>query len=170
MKIQLVQSEIEQAISNYIRETITVNEGMSITMELRATRGAEGFQADIDISRTADAPVATVKPVQTAPVARAATKTTTVGQPTSAPATKPAATPQAQPQRAAEPEEPEQLPNTEDAGAVADPEDQVENAQEAVITTDSETTTETGSAAEAPVEAAPRRSLFAGLKKPNNAA
>lgn len=170
MKIQLVQSEIEQAISNYIRETITVNEGMSITMELRATRGAEGFQADIDISRTADVPVAVTKPVQTAPVARAATKTTTVGQPTSAPATKPAATPQAQPQRAAEPEEPEQLPNAEDAGAVAGPQEQVESTQEAVTSADPEPAIEAGPTGEATADPAPRRSLFAGLKKPNNAA
>ena len=169
MKIQLVQSEIEQAISNYIRETITVNEGMSITMELRATRGAEGFQADIDISRTADVPVAVAKPVQAAPVARTATKTTTVGQSpaaaTPAPAKQPAAAPQPEPEAS-----PAASAGAEDAGAVADPEEQVENTQEAVTTTDPEPTTETGPTGEATADPAPRRSLFAGLKKPNNAA
>ena len=165
MKIQLVQSEIEQAISNYIRETITVNEGMSITMELRATRGAEGFQADIDISRTADAPVAVAKPVQAAPVARTATKAVTVGQPPAAATPAPAKQPTAAPQP-----EPEVTASTEDAGAVAEPEEQVEDAQEAVTAADPEPTTGSEPAAEAPVEAAPRRSLFAGLKKPNNAA
>jgi hypothetical protein len=49
MRITIVQSEIEEAIRNHILDQITVNEGMEIDIKLRATRGAEGYQADIDI-------------------------------------------------------------------------------------------------------------------------
>ncbi|QEP29862.1 hypothetical protein HYP99_gp064 [Sinorhizobium phage ort11] len=49
MQITIVQAEIEAAITNYITQQVSVNEGMDINIELRATRGAEGFQAIIDI-------------------------------------------------------------------------------------------------------------------------
>ncbi|QWY83516.1 holliday junction resolvase RusA-like protein [Rhizobium phage RHph_X2_28B] len=49
MQITIVQSEIEAAITAYIKSQITVNENMDVNIELRATRGAEGFQAVIDI-------------------------------------------------------------------------------------------------------------------------
>ncbi|QWY83752.1 holliday junction resolvase RusA-like protein [Rhizobium phage RHph_X3_15] len=49
MQITIVQSEIEAAITAYIKSQITVNENMDINIDLRATRGAEGFQAIIDI-------------------------------------------------------------------------------------------------------------------------
>lgn len=49
MQITLVQFEIEQAITNYILEQVTVKEGMQIKIDLSATRGAEGFKATIDI-------------------------------------------------------------------------------------------------------------------------
>lgn len=49
MQITIVQTEIETAIRNYIKSQITVNDNQKIDIELRATRGAEGFQAMIDI-------------------------------------------------------------------------------------------------------------------------
>lgn len=49
MKIQIVQTEIEAAIRAHILNQIKVNDGMRIDMTLRATRGEEGFVADIDI-------------------------------------------------------------------------------------------------------------------------
>lgn len=49
MQITLVQSEIEQALTDFISSQMTIKEGMAIKIELRATRGAEGFQANIDI-------------------------------------------------------------------------------------------------------------------------
>lgn len=49
MQITIVQTEIETAIRNYILSQITVREDQRIDIDLRATRGAEGFQAVIDI-------------------------------------------------------------------------------------------------------------------------
>lgn len=57
MKITLVQSEIETAIEDYLRQQITINDDMEVTIDLSATRGPEGFKADIDIQKKA-APVA----------------------------------------------------------------------------------------------------------------
>lgn len=161
MKIQLVQSEIELAISNYIRETITVNEGMVITMELRATRGAEGFQADIDISRAGTAVVATETPAARPAVTRAAPKPATVGQPTTQAAQRPAATPAVAQPPAVEPDEQqapvdsqpqvEQPAETNDVGA--------EQAADPVAQPAPET--------EAPKPVA--RSLFSNLSRPKNA-
>lgn len=49
MQITIVQSEIEKAIIDYIKSQVSVRDDMEIDIDLRATRGAEGFQAIIDI-------------------------------------------------------------------------------------------------------------------------
>ena len=49
MRITLIQSEIETAIINYINAQVNVREGMSIVVDLSATRGENGFTATIDI-------------------------------------------------------------------------------------------------------------------------
>ena len=49
MQITIPQSEIEAAIIDYIQSRVQISENMHIDIELRATRGAEGFQAVIDI-------------------------------------------------------------------------------------------------------------------------
>lgn len=49
MQITLVQVEIEEAIRQYVNTQINVREGMRIDIDLKATRGAEGYQAFIDI-------------------------------------------------------------------------------------------------------------------------
>ena len=161
MKIQLVQSEIELAISNYIRETITVNEGMVITMELRATRGAEGFQADIDISRAGTAVVAAETPAARPAVARAAPKSATVGRLTTQAAQRPAATPAVAQPPAVEPDE-QQTP--------VDSEPQVE---EPAKTDDVDAEPAADPVAQpAPETEAPKpvaRSLFSNLSRPKNA-
>lgn len=57
MKITLVQSEIEQAIQEYLARQMTVAEGNSMKIEIRATRvDNKGFTAYIDIYRTEDGP------------------------------------------------------------------------------------------------------------------
>ena len=61
MQITLIQSEIEQALTDYIHSQINVKEGQKITIELKATRGAEGTTAVIDI--VADKPTAKADPV-----------------------------------------------------------------------------------------------------------
>lgn len=50
MKITIVQSEIEEAIRQYIHNQIAVKEGHAITMDFTATRGEDGLIAAIDIS------------------------------------------------------------------------------------------------------------------------
>lgn len=50
MQITITQAEIETAIRNYTLALIAVREDMRIDIELRATRGAEGYTAVIDIS------------------------------------------------------------------------------------------------------------------------
>lgn len=50
MQITIAQSEIEVAITDYIKSIITVREGSNIAIDLKATRGDMGFQAVIDIT------------------------------------------------------------------------------------------------------------------------
>ena len=52
MQITITQAEIETAIRNYTLALIAVREDMRIDIELRATRGAEGYTAVIDINPT----------------------------------------------------------------------------------------------------------------------
>ena len=49
MQITLNQVEIEEAITNYVNDLVSVNEGMAITVTIKATRGEEGTTALIDI-------------------------------------------------------------------------------------------------------------------------
>ena len=48
MQIILVQAEIETAIRNYVNSKVKVNEGQDIRIDLSASRGPEGFRANID--------------------------------------------------------------------------------------------------------------------------
>lgn len=49
MRITLIQAEIDLAIMNYINSQVNVKEGMTISVDLSATRGENGFTATIDI-------------------------------------------------------------------------------------------------------------------------
>lgn len=55
MKITIVETEIHEAIRAHINSQIAVKAGHDITIELRATRGEEGFIANIDISPSKNA-------------------------------------------------------------------------------------------------------------------
>ena len=76
MQITLIQSEIEQALKNYINDIMSVKDGMEIEIQLKATRGEEGTTAIIDIvpqkpktprgSRTSGEAPAKVEPVKAA--------------------------------------------------------------------------------------------------------
>ena len=59
MKLTLDQNEIEQAIIAYARNCITLAEGTSITVDMTAGRGPNGFSATLDITPG----VAQAKPV-----------------------------------------------------------------------------------------------------------
>lgn len=49
MQVTLVQSEIEQALREFINSQINIKDGMEIVIVLKATRGDEGTTAIIDI-------------------------------------------------------------------------------------------------------------------------
>ena len=49
MQITLVQSEIEEAISRFIRSKMTISTDCKINIDLRATRGVDGATAIIDV-------------------------------------------------------------------------------------------------------------------------
>lgn len=56
MRIFLVQSEIEQAIQNYIGEQMSVSDGKAFDIKIAATRGDEGFTAEINIVDKVEVP------------------------------------------------------------------------------------------------------------------
>ena len=78
MKFTLVQSEIEQAIQDYIGKVITVKDGATVTVDLKNTRGTDGITAEVDVSLS---PLtgSTVAPV--APVKREAAPAPAAAQP-----------------------------------------------------------------------------------------
>ena len=137
MQITLIQSEIEQALKNYINDIMSVKDGMEIEIQLKATRGEEGTTAIIDIvpqkpKATRGSRTSGEIPAKPEPVKAAATSAK------------------------AEPE-----PVVE---SVAEAEaDDAEQVGEQVI---EPVQVEPESAATA--EEAPRKSLFAGLSKPQN--
>lgn len=171
MKITINQAEIHGAIDAYIRSQISVNDGMKIEVQIRATRGDEGMTAEIDIVPDvpepvveAEAPKAVVRKPR-APKLDIATKVEEAkADPAAAKAIDEAPTKAAveQTQDVAEelPEDPE--PNSEAAlaaeAAATEPVD-----PEAGSEAEAEKLVE-----QAAAEPAPRQSLFGGLKKPVN--
>ena len=142
MQITLIQSEIEQALKNYINDIMSVKDGMEIEIQLKATRGEEGTTAIIDIvpqkpkavrgGRSSGEIPAKAEPVKAA----------------------------AAPVKA----EPAQAVAESVAEAEADDAEQVaEQAQEPEALEPAPVEAE-----QAPAEEAPRKSLFAGLSKPQN--
>lgn len=142
MQITLIQSEIEQALKNYINDIMSVKDGMEIEIQLKATRGEEGTTAIIDIVPQ--------KP-------KAARGGRTSGEiPAKAEPVKAAAVPVKA--------EPAQAVAESVAEAEADDAEQVaEQAQEPEALEPAPVEAE-----QAPAEEAPRKSLFAGLSKPQN--
>ena len=150
MQITLIQSEIEQALKNYINDIMSVKDGMEIEIQLKATRGEEGTTAIIDIV-----------PLKTKPARAARVSGETSGKSdTVRAAAAPAKVDPAPAQVAVEAE-----PVAESvAEAEADDAEQVaEQAQEPEAQEPAPVEAE-----QAPAEEAPRKSLFAGLSKPQN--
>ena len=142
MQITLIQSEIEQALKNYINDIMSVKDGMEIEIQLKATRGEEGTTAIIDIvpqkpkatrgSRTSGEIPAKPEPVKAA-----------------------AAPAKAEPEPVAE--------------SVAEAEaDDAEQVGEQVIEPEGQEPAQAEPESAVPAEEAPRKSLFAGLSKPQN--
>lgn len=67
MQIILVQSEINEALKNYVMSQINIKDGMEVSIDLAATRGEDGFKATISIvprGKQADAKQAVAAPAQ----------------------------------------------------------------------------------------------------------
>jgi outer membrane biosynthesis protein TonB len=147
MQITLNQVEIEEAITNYVNDLVSVNEGMTITITIKATRGEEGTTALIDIVPEV-AELEVVEPVKAAvkPARKTATKAAAV------PAKEePVAEAQPEPVvKEAEPE-PEAEPVKEEEAPQAPAEEPVVDDEKPEV-----------------LAAAAPKSLFANLRKPNN--
>ena len=144
MQITLIQSEIEQALKNYINDIMSVKDGMEIEIQLKATRGEEGTTAIIDI-------------VPQKPKASRGGRTS--GEvPAKAEPAKAAAQAKAEAAQAVAEAAPEPVAESVAEAEADDAEQVAEQAQEP----------EVQEPAPVEVEEAPRKSLFAGLSKPQN--
>lgn len=149
MQITLIQSEIEQALKNYINDIMSVKDGMEIEIQLKATRGEEGTTAIIDI-------------VPQKPKASRGGRTS--GEvPAKAEPAKAAAPAKAEAAQAVAEAAPEPVAESVAEAEADDAEQVAEQAQEPEAQEPAPVEAE-----QAPAEEAPRKSLFAGLSKPQN--
>ena len=149
MQITLIQSEIEQALKNYINDIMSVKDGMEIEIQLKATRGEEGTTAIIDI-------------VPQKPKASRGGRTSGEIPAKSEPA-KAAAPAKAEAAQAVAEAAPEPVAESVAEAEADDAEQVAEQAQEPEALEPAPVEAE-----QAPAEEAPRKSLFAGLSKPQN--
>ena len=150
MQITLIQSEIEQALKNYINDIMSVKDGMEIEIQLKATRGEEGTTAIIDI-------------VPQKPKAARGSRTSGEVPAKSEPVKAAAAPAKAEPAQTVAEADPEPVAESVAEAEADDAEQVAEQAQEAEALEPAPVEAE-----QAPAEEAPRKSLFAGLSKPQN--
>jgi hypothetical protein len=67
LKVIINQAEIERAITQYIRDTTSVSADQQITVDMIATRGADGFKATIDIADRVGAVASTTQTSEKVP-------------------------------------------------------------------------------------------------------
>ena len=111
MQIILIQAEIEVAIRNYVNSKVKIAAGQDIRIDLSASRGPEGFRANIDIV-DAEVPVEAYSP-RTATTAAPKTAAVEADEPTPTPTPKKKATPAQLEAEAEEPAAPPATPPTE---------------------------------------------------------
>jgi hypothetical protein len=166
MQITLVQSEIEEGIRLFVMRKLTINSGQRIDIDLKATRGDEGYTAMIDIvddSASAQAP-APAAPV-TEPARRPRGSTTAVMSPTPVAKTeRPASVTKTEPAAPVTPVAEPEVATAEAAPAESPVAATTEASVEPPI---SEVAKKTELAEEA-APATPRPSLFGGLSAPQN--
>lgn len=172
MQLILTQTDIETALINYVNDLVNIKEGMVITVDLKATRGADGATAIIDISpvKAATAKAEPVKATAAKPAAQ--TRTVEVAKTEIVKDTKPVVEAQAEQaaEAGAETQASEtqavQVNNTDDepeAGATVGGTEAGEAQVEEPAAGGGEPVVEEEAAA--PVKP---QSLFAGLRKPKN--
>lgn len=166
MKITIDQAEIETAIKAHIASQVSVKEGMTISVDLRATRGETGMQANITIAPEGEVVTKAIGPVaarQTpAPTVAIVRRAPLTAVPTTQPAKAPEPVAQAVEVEAVEVTEEMQaaLVHDEEAGEGAD--------AKAMAEAEAAEAEEEQPVAAAPVAAGPTKSLFGGLRKPVN--
>lgn len=114
MKFVLVEAEIKQAIQEYVSKLITVAPGATIDIDVKATRGADGVTAEIDVALAgAHVPTPVATPVKATPAVQPAAVAPAVVEPAPvAPVAEPV--PEQLATATAPAQEPE-LPNDDDA-------------------------------------------------------
>ena len=128
MQIILIQAEIEVAIRNYVNSKVKIAAGQDIRIDLSASRGPEGFRANIDIV-DAEVPVEAYSP-RAATTAAPKTAAVEADEPTPAPTPKKKAAPV---QLEAEVEEPAAPPTEKvavDEPSAQEQEQEVSNVEE----------------------------------------
>lgn len=120
MKFIMTQVELERAVSQYVRKLIPgLDVNTVISPEFKATRGADGFTAEVDILSPEDmaeaAPKAEVPEVTQAPKEPIKRVAAPVPAPTPTPVQQPAAAPEVV---EAAPEAPTDTNEAQDAGAL----------------------------------------------------
>lgn len=154
MQIILVQTEVEQALRNYVASRLTLAEGTTFSIDLAATRGVNGITATIDLvepGQSTAAPAGSIPRAQsTKPAAAPAVET--AKKPASEVQADPATQASAAQENAATAQETGSAGQEAETGPLAD--GQVAGAAEAV-------------AEEVPAEKP--KSLFGGLQRPKNA-
>jgi hypothetical protein len=139
MRITIIQSEIEEAIREKVLSQMSINDGMVLEIDLSATRGDDGFTAEINI------------------IPEAATKTATK----KTPAKKKAAP---APEKAKDKAEPVEEPDQAEEAPV-----EQEAAETPEVEAEASVQMDEAPAKEVPAEESkPTGSIFGGLKKPVN--
>lgn len=166
MQISINQREIELAIEKHVREQVAVRDDQVVKIDLKATRGPEGYQAYIDIvpKDEAKAPSkAKASSVSATGTSASASKSTGVK----------AAVAEAKATKTPEPAaaEPEVVAEVTADAAQSEPETAQADIPEPVAeVTDDKTVAEAPEVtAEADAVPAPRQSLFRNLQAPENA-
>jgi uncharacterized protein (DUF4415 family) len=169
MQITIPQLEIEQAIEKHVREQVVVRDDQEVLIDLKATRGPEGYQAVINIQKKGEGAPArstTAKKGTSSTKAASGRKAATAG--TKAASTKEVAEEPAPVEPVvAQTETVEEAPvevKLEPAVAEVEEESTPAATEEAAVETETAEASEEG----APAPAA-RPSLFANLKPPVNA-
>lgn len=176
MQITINQTEIEEAIRNHILGQITVRDDMRIDIDLKATRGDEGYTAIIDIvPSTAERRPTSEDQGSTRSEAPAKAEAKSAPAKTIVPKKSSTifgggASSKTQPVKAEEPVvQPQVEAQAEAEVVIAEPDAEVAASPEPDTAVEAETEAAPEAAQEPAGEAPARPSLFAGLKKPENA-
>lgn len=128
MQVIMKQSELEVALKAYIAHVVNIEEGSVVSIDLKATRGDDGWQAVIEITAPGDEPAAKAAPVKVAVVAPKPVTPAPVATPKAAPtpvvrraATTVAPVEVEVPEEAQEEEEAAAIPEEEEEAAPVDP-------------------------------------------------